>query len=96
MTDTIRILPGQLSDSLALRSSSALADCTSIDSDNAGVFIAAKWPSLSTGEALLWLVLAWLNGGTDLPTAADLRAGLDAGNYKAAAAAISAGMGVTA
>lgn len=96
MTDTIRILPGQLSDSLALRSSSALADCTSIDSDNAGVFIAVTTPWPSDGEALLLRVLDWVNGGTDLPTAADLRAGLDAGNYKAAAAAISAGMGVTA
>lgn len=96
MPDTIRITPGQLTDSLALRSTSALAGCTNIDSDDAGVFIAARYPSLSSGESLLWRVLDWLNGGRDLPTSDDLRAGLDAGNYKAAAAAIGAGMGATA
>lgn len=84
----IRITPGQLTDSLALRNSSALAGCTVIDSDDAGVFIERKWPSLSTGEELLWRVLEWVNGGSDLPDDATLATGLDAVNLAAARTAI--------
>lgn len=83
MRDTIRITPGQLTDSLALRNESALSLCTEIDSDDEGVFFRAKWPTLSSGERLLWRVLDWLNGGRDLPSESDLRSGLDTANLAA-------------
>jgi hypothetical protein len=88
MSDTIRITPGQLSDSLALRNNSALGFCTDLDGDDAGMFITRRWPNLSSGEELLWRVLAWLNGASNLPTRDDLAAGLDTGNLTAALSAI--------
>lgn len=95
MPEVIRIAPGQLSDCLTLRASSALEGCTEVDGDDAGVFIARRWPSLSSGEELLWQVLAWLNGASERPTEMDLRAGLDDTNYAAAMAAVSVGSGVS-
>lgn len=89
MNTTIRIVPGQVADSLALRNDSALAYCTEVDGDHEGVLIRAKWPTLSTGEQLLWRVLGWLNGADDLPPESDLRAGLDVRNL-AAVQAVSA------
>lgn len=88
MTATIRILPGQASDTLALRNHSALGFCTDLDGDDAGLFITRRYPSLSSGEELLWRVMAWLNGADDLPSRDDLAAGLDTANYTAALAAI--------
>ncbi|MCW2496367.1 hypothetical protein [Jatrophihabitans sp.] len=87
--DTIRITPGQASDTLALRSSSALAGCTDVDGDDAGLFITRLYPRLSSGEELLWRVLAWINGASGLPSYDDLYAGLDHINYRAAVAAIT-------
>ena len=84
----IRVSPGQLSDCLTLRANSALHGCTDIDGDDAGVFITARYPRLSSGEELLWSVLAWLNGAPDAPSIDDLRSGLDEGNYTAALAAL--------
>lgn len=91
MSATIRISAGQLSDSLALRAASALESCTEVDGDEEGVFIARRWPSLSTGEELLWQVLAWFNGVGEVPSEADLRAGLDAENFAIAMRAYAAG-----
>jgi len=88
MTDLIRISPGQAGESLTLRANSALALCTTVDADDWGLFIARKWPALSTGEELLWRVLAWLNGASDLPSRDDLAAGLDSSNATAALVAI--------
>lgn len=84
-TDTIRITPGQLADSMAFRNATALATCTTLDSDDAGMYVARNWPALSDGEELLWQVLTWLNGGRDLPSLTTLSAGLDAENYRACA-----------
>lgn len=92
MTDHIRIT--NMYDSLALRANSALAMCTTVESDAAGKLIVPNWPSLSSGESLLWRVMGWLNGSDDLPTASDLRAGLDGPNLKAASVAIGGGLGV--
>lgn len=94
MSDTataerILITPGQLSATLALRASSALAYCTDLDSDiDAGGYLALvrRWPNLSTGETLLWQVAAWLNGQGDAPDDDTLRAELDGLNYAAAKA----------
>jgi len=83
MSDTIRITPGQAAASLDLRANSALANCTTVDADDAGLFIARNWPGLSTGEELLWRVLAWINGASDLPDHDDLATRLDAGNLAA-------------
>ena len=83
MNDTIRISPGQLSAVLDFRATSALAGCTKVDGDDNGVFIARNWPSLSSGEELLWRVLAWMNGASDLPEPDDLIAGLDTVNLLA-------------
>lgn len=83
MNDTIRALPGQLSDGLALWSGTALADVVAVMLDDAGPYFQLKWPGISDGERLLWRCLAWLNGAGDLPTDDDLRAGLDALNYAA-------------
>lgn len=91
---TIRISPGQASDSLALRHASALGFCTDMDADDAGLFIARRWPSLSSGEELLWRVLAWLNGAANLPEMDELVAGLDGTNLVAALAAIDSGSGL--
>ena len=74
--------------SLALRSSSALAGCTDLDADGEGLFFVPRWPTLSSGERVLWRVLAWLNGSSDLPHPDELRAELDSHNYAVAAAAI--------
>ncbi|GAA2007856.1 hypothetical protein [Nocardioides kribbensis] len=83
MTDAIRVRPGQLSAVLDFRATSALGGCTTIDSDEQGIFIARNWPSLSTGEEILWRVLGWMNGQADLPSDSDLEAELDAGNQRA-------------
>jgi hypothetical protein len=87
MTDTpelvIRISPGQLAESMDLRRTTALEGCTNIDGDAAGMFIAKRWPRLSSGEEALWACLAWLNGHSERPTDADLRAALDDANYAA-------------
>ena len=88
MNDTIRALPGQLTDSLALWSGSALSGCVTVEGDDAGPYFQLKWPGISTGERLLWRVLAFLNGDHDCPSDADLRAGLDDLNYQAAVAAL--------
>ena len=47
------------------------------------------WPTLSSGEELLWSVLAWLNGQGECPERWELEAGLDAANTAAALAAIA-------
>ena len=95
-TDRINISPGQLSVSLELRTLSALDFCTEVDGDgNGNLFIRRLWPSLSTGEELLWRVLAWLNGQGECPTRSELDAGLDAVNVGVALAAIDADLGVT-
>ena len=73
MPDHIRITPGQLSDSLALRSASALKGCTDIDTDAVGLVFTITTPSPSTGEALLLDVLRWLNGAPSLPVTSELR-----------------------
>jgi hypothetical protein len=87
MTDTpelvIRVQPGQLAESMDLRRTTALAECTNIDVDDDGVFVARNWPRLSSGEEVLWTVLAWLNGQADRPDEADLRAALDVPNLNA-------------
>lgn len=88
MTDTIRVRPGHLADSLTFRHNTALRDCTTHGGDDAGQFIEqAPW-QLSSGELLLWRVLSWINGGDDLPSLTDLRSGLDAENYAACAAVL--------
>lgn len=83
MNDTIRSLPGQLSDSLSLWSGTALVDCVTVDGDDAGPYFQLKWPGISDGERLLWRCLGWLNGLGDRPSDEDLRAGLDETNYQA-------------
>jgi hypothetical protein len=83
MTAPIYLAPGQVADSLDLRERTALADCTHLDVDDDGLHVARNWPRLSSGEELLWQVLAWLNGQADRPDEADLRAGLDVGNLNA-------------
>ena len=97
---SIRINPGNLSDALDLRNATSLGGCTTIDSDAAGrVVIARNWPRLSSGEELLWRVLAWLQGADDLPSDDDLRAGLDGPSQVAVARATNGrrcGSGVTA
>lgn len=90
-TDVLVISPGQLTPSLALRNSSALIGCTTIDSDASGrVIFVRNWPSLSSGEERLWNVLAWLNGQATYPDMADLEAHLDSDNYFAVVSAVSA------
>lgn len=92
--DRIAISPGQLAVSLELRTLSALDFCTDVDGDGAGnLFIVRRWPTLSSGEQLLWRVLAWLNGQGECPSEADLNAGLDAVNAGVALAAIDADRG---
>lgn len=86
MNDTIRAIPGQLTDGLALWSGTALYGCVTVEGDDAGPYFQLKWPGLSSGERLLWRVLAYLNGANDCPTDADLRAGLDDLNYAAVVA----------
>ena len=101
MTDTntaeaalIHLAPGQVVHSLTLRTSSALLHCTNVKSDSsASPYIVALWPRLSSGESLLWRVLAWLNGDGGLPSDEDLAAGLDLANLVAARAAVRAGGG---
>ena len=88
MNDTIRAIPGQLTDGLALWSGTALARCVAVEVDDAGLYFQLKWPGISSGERLLWRVLGWLNGANDCPTDADLRAGLGDLNYQAAARAL--------
>lgn len=88
--ERIDISPGQLSASLDLRGTSALRSCTRLDSHPDGVvFIARSWPNLSTGEELLWEVLAWLNGQGPTPDLPRLRAGLDQLSYAAAERAVA-------
>lgn len=80
-TAPVLVSPGQLAATLELRAGTALAGCTTLDSDPEGrVLVARKWSSLSSGEELLWRCLDWLNGGSDLPAWADLVAGLSADN----------------
>lgn len=93
---TIRIAPGQFADSATLIHGSALEDCTRIDGDAAGIFVERRWPTLSTGEELLWSLLSWLNGVGEQPTIVALADGLDAANLLAAMDAVDAGRGVTA
>lgn len=96
MSDTIRIAPGQFADSATLIRSSALDGCTVIDGDDAGIFIARNWPTLSSGEELLWSLLSWLNGVGEQPSVVDLANGLDSTNLLAAMDAVDAGRGVRA
>lgn len=96
MSATIRIAPGQFADSLNLIRGSALDGCTTIDGDDAGIFIARRWPSFSTGEELLWSLLSWLNGVGEMPSVVDLANGLDSTNLLAAMDARDAGLGVIA
>ena len=81
--DSIRIHPGNLTDALTLRRLTSLGRCTRIDGDAAGVLVVRNWPGLSSGEELLWAVLAWLNGQGDLPDAGTLASGLDTPSYAA-------------
>lgn len=90
----VRINPGMVLHSIRLRSGSALEYCTHIDNDvdeGGYVTIVRNWPGLSTGEELVWRVLAFINGSDrgDLPTWADLRAGLDAINLHACETALA-------
>lgn len=82
----IRINPGQASVSLDLRNSTALEDCVKVDSNEDGrlIFVAKRPVStFSTGEALLWRLLGWLNGQASLPSRDELTARLDADNLAA-------------
>lgn len=89
-TDVMWLLPGQVTVSLELRLNSALAYCTAVDGDDSGrVSIGRNWPSLSTGEELLWEVLAWLNGHGTYPDLERLRAHLDDTNLRAAMTAVA-------
>lgn len=94
MSTTIRITPGQFTDSAALIHATALEDCTRIDGDDAGIFVERNWPTLSSGEELLWALLSWLNGVGEQPSVADLADGLDTVNLLAAMDAVDAGRGV--
>lgn len=87
--DLIVLNPGQVAVSLELRNNSALEGCTKVDGNASGrVYIARRWPSISTGEELLWGVLAWLNGQAPYPDLVALEAGLDSGSYAAAMTAV--------
>jgi hypothetical protein len=90
MTDRITIRPGNLTTALLLRSSTCLALCTDIDSDSTGhVNVVRKWPSLSSGEEVVWSVLAYLNGQGNLPTRETLAAELDTRNYASVLAVLT-------
>lgn len=86
---TVRLNPGMVLTSLHLRSGSALDGCTRIDNEGGYVTIVRNWPNLSSGEELVWRVLSYCNGGNDLPSWDDLRAGLDAINLHACEAALA-------
>lgn len=90
--EKVRINPGMVLNSIRLRQDSALLHCTGIQNgDDGHLYLARNWPGLSTGEELVWRVLAFVNGGDrdDLPTWADLRAGLDGSNYSACETALA-------
>jgi len=90
MSNSISITtPGAVTTSLHLRSTSALFRCTNVDHDGSSIVVTRRWQRLSSGEEMLWQVLAWLNGDPSLPADPDLKAGLDEENYAAAAAAIA-------
>lgn len=94
-TPTVTIAPGQVGVTLDLLNESALSSCAGFGDVNGAPAIVANWPSLSSGETLLWQVLAWLNGAHDCPSRADLEAGLDPRNLRAALHAVAVGSGVT-
>lgn len=95
MTAPITLTPGMFAPSLRLWNDSALKDCTSVLGD-LDVVVERNWPTLSSGEELLWSLLAWLNGQGQRPSDAALAAGLDAPNVAAAQVAIWAGSGAVA
>lgn len=76
----IVVSPGQLADTLDLIHGTALAGCTTLGDDEGHVAVIRDWPSLSTGEELLWRLLAWVNGADDRPDWAELEAGLSVDN----------------
>ena len=81
--------------SLELRVTTCLRDCTVSGTDDHGDFIEKAWPVISSGEELVWQVLAWINGRGSLPSVDDLRAGLDEPNLRSVVAVL-AGEGVAA
>jgi hypothetical protein len=82
---TISITPGAITSSLDLRRTTALEPHVAVihDAGLGSLVLVAPPYRMSSGEQLLWDVLAWLSGHGDLPSATDLRAGLDADNYAA-------------
>lgn len=95
--DVIHINPGNLSAALDLRNRTPLAHCTRLDSnESGGIYVERNWPSLSSGEELVWSVLGWLNGQDERPSMDDLRGGLDGATYAAVAAVLWEQAGVKA
>lgn len=80
---TVALRRDRVPASLIFHAASGLYDCTTIEYGSDGPSIVKNWPRLSSGEQLLWRVLAWLNDAGDLPSADELRDGLDADNYAA-------------
>lgn len=80
--ESITVTAGQLTDTLTLLHGTALNGCCELVAEHP-IRIARRWPVLSSGEELLWRVLAWVNGGGDLPSDADLRAGLSSDQWPA-------------
>lgn len=89
MTTTIHLRADRVTASVVLHAATALYDCSALELTSAGSQITRAWPRLSTGEELLWSVLAWLNGQGELPSMDDLAAGLDADNLTAVRKAIA-------
>lgn len=88
---TINLAPHALATSLVLRNATSLNNSTTItQSDDGSLSIVRNWPRFSSGEELLWSVLAWLNGATYCPSMPDLERGLDAENLAAAVFAMTA------
>lgn len=89
MSAAIHITEQAAGMSLVLARYSALKYSVTHDGDT----VERNWPNLSSGEELLWQVLASINGQGDAPADDDLAAGLDAINLHYARCALE---GVTA
>ena len=84
MNDTIAIRPAALNATLDLVTTTALVDVTRMDSTEGGVMaLSLRWPGISSGEKVLWQVVAWLNSQGPRPDDFTLRADLDDSNYAA-------------
>lgn len=87
--DSISVLPEQITNTIDLRRTTALAGCTTMTVSNGRGILAKNWPGLSSGEEQLWHLAAWINAHADQPDLARLAADLDDENFMAAIAAIA-------